>query len=148
MNRALIIASLLVFTSACSDRAKWKPSDFFFSVGDSFTHAYELKLRDGELYYYEFQPNPTGDKHIQPVKLQPTDAQWKDFRRTLDKCAVWQWQKNYEANILDGWGWGLKIQYGDRQLDSGGFNNSPESFEEVLRAAERLAGGKSFRVDR
>jgi len=147
MNKALAIATVLLFT-ACSDEAKWKPVDFSFSVGDSFSHAYELKLRDGELYYYEFQPNPTGDKYVQPVKLALTNAQWKDFRRTLDRCAIWQWQKMYDGRMLDGWGWGLKIRYSDHLLESEGANSSPESFEEVLRAVERLAGGKSFRIDR
>src|SRR2546426_1633210 len=148
MKRAPAVATLLVLAAACSDEAKWKPSEFTFQIGDSFSHAYELKLRNGELYYYAFQPNPTGDKHVQPEKVTPTEAQWKEFRRALDKSVAWQWHNNYDRMILDGWGWGLKIDYRDRHLESGGVNGSPESFEEVLRAVEKLTGGKPFRVDR
>jgi hypothetical protein len=84
---------------------------------------------------------------VQPIKFQPTDRQWSEFRRSMDKAGVWEWKPTYEANVLDGWGWQMKIHYPDRQIESFGANNSPENFDVVLSAVEKPVG-RHLVVDR
>ena len=102
-------------------------------------------MRDGALLYYN---GPLGEQNIAPVRIEPTKKQWEDFRKALDQSKVWRWHKSYDAAVLDGTGWELKIHYSDRQLNSGGFNGFPPSFDQVVAAVEKLLGGKPFRVDK
>src|SRR4051794_30315375 len=101
MNRALIMLALAILTG-CSTHSK--PSSFSFRIADAFRHAYHIEICDHALCYSTYQPSPTGEKGVQPIRMQPTDRQWSEFRRSLDKATVWKWKPVYEAAVFDGWG--------------------------------------------
>jgi hypothetical protein len=144
MNRALVILGF-AFVIGCSRHVK--PSAFSFRVADAFEHAYHIETCDDVVCYSAYQPNPAGEKGVQPIRLRPTDRQWIEFRRNLDKAGVWQWKATYDAPVLDGWGYELKVSYPDRHIQSFGANNAPETFDAVFAAVEKLVG-KHIVVDR
>ena len=86
--------------------------------------------------------------------VEPTDEQWRAFRRTLDYINVWQWQAHYpNPGVCDGTNWSFEVAYSDHALDTGGDNNYPDAqgeptnlldqtktFDRLLRAFTRLAG--------
>jgi hypothetical protein len=147
MLKALAVVTLSILAVGCSDEPSWRPKTLSFEVDYALIYGYKLEFRDEALYYYASPPNLDGWKYVQPTKITPTDAQWKDFRQALDRQRVWRWEKSYHVYLMDGWGWGLKVQYSDRQVESEGANKAPQSFEEVMRAVEQLTG-KPFHVDR
>src|SRR5436190_21477839 len=148
MIKALSVLILLAGAVGCSESKHWKPSELSLVVSNSFDYGYKLELRNGDLYYYAVLPNPKGWDAAQPVKITPTEDQWKDLRRSLDRCSAWRWKKDYNVLMMDGWAWKLDLQYSDRRLESEGANNGPRSLDDVLSAFERLTGGKAFHIDR
>ena len=91
--------------------------------------------------------------------IQPTERQWQNFRATLDRLEVWDWQRRYEPEdvICDGTSWSVEIVYDDRALRTAGSNDFPEDpgatpetpnphkrFDRFLRAISRLTDGRPF----
>jgi hypothetical protein len=142
--KPLPLVLLLSLAVACHQSPDAKPVSLSGGIANTFLRTYRIELRDDALLYYD---GPWGDQNVQPVRIHPSKQQWKDFRNALDESRVWQWQKSYDAAVNDGTGWELKIRYGDRQIDTGGFNGYPSSFGQVAGAIEKLLGGKPFRVD-
>ena len=111
-----------------------------------------VELRDGTLTCTTFGPrrgNP------QDRVITPTEAQWRDFRQTLDDLNVWKWHGEYDdPGVLDGMGWSLDIAYADHDVKSSGANAYPAAngepnsqwtptypFRHYLAALKRLTDG-------
>ena len=142
--KPLSFVLLLFFTAACHKSPPPKPKSLSGGIANTFLRTYRIEFHDDTLLYYD---GAWGDQNVQPVQIHPTSQQWKEFRAALDENQVWQWQKSYYAAVLDGTGWEFKIQYADRQLETGGVNAYPASFSRVAAAVEKLLGGKPFHVD-
>ena len=142
--RAFTFPLLLSVALASDQSSDSAPISLSGGIANTFLRTYRIEMRDGALLYYNGE---WGDQNVQPERIKPTREQWKAFRKALDQSRVWQWRKSYDAAVLDGTAWELKIHYSDRQLDSGGFNGFPPSFERVAAAVERLLGGEPFRAD-
>jgi hypothetical protein len=138
-----LIIPLFLF-AACHKAPEPKPVSLSGGIANTFLRTYRIELRSDTLLYYD---GPWGEQNVQPVAIHPTKQQWADFRKALDQSNAWQWQKEYNAAMMDGTAWELKIQYPDHAVDSGGFNGYPPSFASVAAAVEKLLGGKPFRID-
>ena len=92
-------------------------------------------------FLYETYPGPPSPKIIYEsgfVKLEhsggfsyiriPNDKETKLFWKKIDEFDVWSWEKEYtNDNILDGFGWELKIKRkGKRKRKITGYNSYPE----------------------
>ena len=92
-------------------------------------------------FLYETYPGPPSPKIIYEsgfVNLEqsgafsyiriPNDKETKLFWKKIDEFDVWSWKKEYtNNNILDGFGWELKIKRkGKRKRKITGYNSYPE----------------------
>jgi hypothetical protein len=118
------------------------PKRFSADIGGFRPHSYSVELRDGTLTYTVYG---RGHSNPDPTAITPTEAQWHEFRQTLDELQVWQWRAEYEnPGALDGTGWSLDIAYADRGIKTSGSNSYPSAFKRYLAAIQQLLGGKSF----
>lgn len=147
----LFLASLMM--SAAEPSAV--PKRFNAYIGGFMGASYKLELHDGVLTYTAF-----GGGHSNPKQktIKPTEAQWREFRQTLDELKVWQWRDKYPNNgTMDGTQWSLDIAFADRALKTRGDNNYPDAtgkpngepettkaFTRYLAAVQKLIGGKAF----
>ena len=111
-----------------------------------------VELRDGSLTCTTFGPRHS---NRQDRVITPTEAQWREFRQTLDDLNVWRWHSEYEhPGILDGMGWSLDIAYDNYEVKSSGANAYPDAsgepnfqgsptytFRRYLAALKRLTNG-------
>jgi hypothetical protein len=132
------------------------PKHFSASIGGFMGGTYRVEYRDGTLTYTTFDP---GHRNPRPVAVHPGEAQWREFRQTLDALKVWQWRAQYQSEgVADGTQWSLDIAYTDRALKSEGSNNYPDAagrpsgnpqpsdaFNRYLAAVGKLMGNKTFR---
>lgn len=107
------------------------PQSFEASIGGYMGSAFWIKLVDGILEYRQAE---YGYEYGHPEYLELSARKWANFRKKLDALGVWDWkptddskmQPPYEnPGVMDGTGWSLKIDWGDRRLQSGGDNNYP-----------------------
>jgi hypothetical protein len=80
------------------------------------------------------------------VELEPTEGDFKNFWRSMNRIGVWDWAPRYAAeDVSDGTGWSVVLEHEGSRLESDGDNAFPLGFEAFLRAVSRLAGGRPFR---
>jgi len=96
-------------------------SDLVFENGYLARHQYEGKWVRG------------GQKNvlIKTEYFVPSELQWRDFWKEMDKIQVWSWKKRYDPSdigviVNDGGGWHLIISYNGMMIDTGGENAGPE----------------------
>ncbi|MEK0450222.1 MAG: hypothetical protein RL088_2490 [Verrucomicrobiota bacterium] len=127
------------------------PSRFGASIGGYMGSSYSVELREGVLTY-----TTTGLHYGSPEQtvIHPTDAQWREFRQTLDTLNVWRWVSDYpNPGVCDGSFWSFDITYSDRALAAHGDNNYPtargkpndrpdptKTFNRFLQAIQKLVG--------
>jgi len=86
--------------------------------------SYSVELHDGLLTYTIFGKWRINAKQ---ETITPTEAQWREFRQTLDDLRIWQWRTDYPSNgVVDGTQWSLDIAYADHTLHTHGDNNYPD----------------------
>jgi hypothetical protein len=131
------------------------PERFSAHIGGFMGASYSVELHDGALTYTTF-----GKGHINPNHrtITPTEAQWREFRHTLDDLRIWQWRTEYPSNgVVDGTQWSLDIAYADHALHTHGDNNYPDdtgepngdpvptkAFNRYLVAVQKLLRGETF----
>ncbi len=131
------------------------PTRFVARIGGFLGSSYSVELKDGTLTY---TASDRGQTNVRHTTITPTDAAWREFRKTLDELKVWQWQNEYpRGGVVDGTQWLFEIAYSDRTLKSRGDNNYPDAagkptgkpeftpaFNRYLEAIKKLIGGKEF----
>jgi hypothetical protein len=131
------------------------PTRFVARIGGFLGSSYSVELKDGTLIY---TASDRGQANIRHTTITPTDAAWREFRKTLDELKVWQWRSDYpRGGVVDGTQWLVEIAYSDRSLKSRGDNNYPDAagkptgrpevtpiFNRYLEAVKKLIGGKDF----
>lgn len=102
-----------------------------------------VELSGGVLVYRE---RAAGVEH-EPVRVTPTEEQWREFRAALDAALVWEWRALYRDPVVAcGTSWGLHLEYSDWSLATEGHNGYPEGphFSVYREAVSKLLG-REFR---
>ena len=129
----------------------FRPKHLRAYIGGYFGPSYAIELT-GDTLFYTARTNELIQRELPMV--EPTDEQWRAFRRTLDYINVWQWQAHYpNPGVCDGTNWSFEVAYSDHALDTGGDNNYPDAhgeptnlldqtktFDRLLRAITKLTG--------
>lgn len=150
----LVAAVLLCSSSLFAGETNAIPRHFHTRIGGFMGNTYEVQLQDGCLQYETFGRGNKSD----PVRVCPTEEQWREFRRELDAIGVWRWREQYSnPGVADGTQWSLDVTYPDRAVKTQGSNNYPgdtpdssgvpsgsKAFARYLKAVQRLLGGKAF----
>lgn len=127
------------------------PERFSASIGGYMGSSYSVELRDSVLTYITADLHYSNPAH---TVIQPTDAQWREFRQTIDTLNVWRWLNDYpNPGVCDGARWSFDVAYSDRAITTGGDNNYPtasgkpngrpdptKTFNRFLHAIEQLIG--------
>lgn len=156
MRFSLVALFLLLAASANpASETSAIPTRFVARIGGFLGSSYSVELKDGTLNY---TASDRGQTNVRHATITPTDAAWRDFRKTLDELNVWQWRSDYpRGGVVDGTQWLFEIAYSDRTLKSRGDNNYPDAagkptgkpeftptFNRYLEAIKKLIGGKDF----
>ena len=132
------------------------PQRFSAYIGGFIGGSYQIELHDSVLIYTAFG---RGRSDPERSTVEPTAAQWREFRQTIDDLKVWLWRADYPSDgVRDGTQWSLDIAFVDRSIKTRGNNNYPddagkpngkpeptEAFKRYLEAVRKLTGGKTFR---
>ncbi len=80
------------------------------------------------------------------VEVTPNDSEWAGFIKLLDEIDIWSWKTDYtDPNVLDGFGWSVKIRVGDKHIETGGMNATPgDSFIRFIEGVRTLFGDKEW----
>jgi hypothetical protein len=85
-----------------------------------------------------------GDERRETV--DPGPAGRERFWNAIDAAGAWRWKERYEdLTVLDGTSWSLRLEHGDRTVDTNGSNAVPAGWESVRSALEELAGRRDWR---
>lgn len=130
------------------------PTTFEISIGGFMGPSYNLKIESEALIYTAYD---SGYSDPKTSKINPSSRKWGNFWKKLDQLNVWGWQPDYEnPGVMDGTGWSVDIEFGDRKIHSGGSNNYPGGeeddpdleegsvFRRFLKAVQNLIGGFPF----
>jgi hypothetical protein len=101
-----------------------RPCNLNFYIGGFLGTSHEVVLEDAILRYQRFERGYvcTLDRH----GVEPSEKQWCDFRKAIDKAGVWNWTFDYpNPGVCDGTGWSLLVEYTDRKIKASGSNNFP-----------------------
>jgi hypothetical protein len=78
----------------------------------------------------------------------PSDKEWLDFSKSLDRLDVVNWKERYmDPSILDGTQWNLLVVTDSFEIDTGGSNAYPENFDEFIKTINRLISEEYFTLD-
>lgn len=130
------------------------PKLFKFRYGGSVDpYSFNIKIENSKIVFaYDSFPPGYYDKYF-----IPSEEEWKKFWDKMDNIKVWNWKDNYDSPdfvVLDGTSWNLKIELGDKKVESSGSNYYPgenieeivpdqsESFKKFLNALRSLIGFK------
>jgi hypothetical protein len=118
---------------------------------------FSVKIEDQTIFpVSDFLQSANTNKKI------PSDEEWKDFWIKLEQIGIWKWNKSYSPQdmlVLDGTVWNIKIEFGNKKIESSGSNaypgnnigetnmNMSKSFKKFLDALEELTGSKIERYD-
>ena len=86
------------------------PQRFSAHIGGFMGASYSVELHDGLLTYTIFGK---GHINLKQETITPTEAQWREFRQTLDDLRIWQWRT--EGLLAQSW------DVGNMGRDSGAF---------------------------
>ena len=129
------------------------PKVFKFRYGGSVDpYSFNIKIENGRIVFaFDSFPPGYNDKYF-----IPSEEEWKKFWDKMDNIRVWNWIDDYtledDLYTLDGSSWNLKIELGDKKVESSGSNyypgenieesdpNQSESFKKFLNALRSLTG--------
>ena len=112
-----------------------------FSIG-GFSEDYEKIIwKNNKLYHFFDRSFLEEDFTI------PSEKDWEDFWKTVDKLKVWSWNKEYNNDdILDGTQWELEIKReGRRKRRIFGSNAYPKpkgTFISFIKALNKLSNAE------
>ena len=82
------------------------------------------------------------------LSYTPSDKEWLDFSKSLDRLDVVNWKVRYlDPSILDGTQWSLLVATESFEIDTGGSNAYPENFDEFIKTINRLISEEYFTLD-
>ena len=129
------------------------PKVFEFRNGGSVDpFSFNIKIENGRIVFaLDSFPPGYNDKYF-----IPSEEEWKKFWDKMDKIGIWEWIEDYtDKDIMymeDGSSWNLKIELGDKKVESSGLTYYPgenvkeivpyqsESFKKFLNALRSLTG--------
>ena len=109
------------------------PKVFEFRNGGSVDpFSFNIKIENGRIVFaFDSFPPGYNDKYF-----IPSEVEWKKFWDEMDRIRVWSWMDNYDCPDVvfdDGSSWNLKIELGDKKVESSGSNYYPgENIEEIV----------------
>ncbi len=126
----------------------------FRNGGNVDPFSFNIKIENGRIVF-AFDSFPPGYNDNYFI---PSEKEWKKFWDEMDKIGIWKWIDDYtledDLYTLDGSSWNLKIELGDKKVESSGSNyypgenieesdpNQSKSFEKFLNALRSLTGFK------
>jgi hypothetical protein len=127
-----------------------RPKRFELFIGGYLGTSYSIRMEGATLIYQVSYCRD--DRHEPPIACVPTDAEWRDFWKVIEKTGAWGWKPRYYQPACDGTNWDIDIIYGDMTLNSSGSNGYPPSGENTVSrefgtfcgAVSRLVGGRNF----
>ena len=137
--------------------AQRRPEVLEVYIGSFSSPSYGLWWDGKQLVYESFV---SGYEDRRQMFIEPSEAQWARFWRTMDAIEVWSWNNRYEPSkrlepnglVRDGTHWSLSMQHADRRVESAGDNSGPGAtdldesvrFDALAEAVSRLTGGYQF----
>ena len=109
------------------------PKVFKFRYEDGWMlYSFNIEIENSKIVFaYDSFPYRNPDNYI-----IPSEEEWKKFWDKMDKIGVWNWMDNYDCPDVvgrDGTSWNLKIEVGDKKIESSGSNYYPgENIEEIV----------------
>ena len=106
-------------------------------------YSFHIKIENGRIVFaFDSFPSGYSDNYI-----IPSEEEWKKFWDKMDKIGIWEWIDNYtledDLYTLDGSSWNLKIELGNKKVESSGSNYYPgENIEEIV--PDQLESFKKF----
>ena len=112
-----------------------------FSIG-GFSEDYEKIIWKNDKLYHFFDIS-----FLEEDFIIPSEKDWEDFWKTVDKLKVWSWDKEYNNDdILDGTQWELEIKReGRRKRRIFGSNAYPKpkgTFISFIKALNKLSNAE------
>ena len=113
--------------------------------------SFNIKIENGKIVF-AFDSFPSG---YSDNCIIPSEEEWLKFWDKMDKIGIWKWIEDYycqDLMVLDGSSWNLKIELGDKIVESSGSNaylgenikesdpNQSKSFKKFLNALRSLTG--------
>lgn len=109
---------------------------FDFYIGGFFSESFQLRLKGEDLLCYQYYH--FFDKENPTKKVQVKDnALWNELIDYLSRC---KWKGRYEAGILDGRQWTLKVVSDTVKLNLYGSNAYPPDFNKILSLLNDISG--------
>lgn len=106
----------------------------------SYSCQVQWRSNDPVLLYtmrqFEYQNRKTSEP------IEPNQADWAQFRRTLESLKVWDWKEDYYTAACDGGGYSLVIEWGGKNLTSRGSNRYPPGFRDFTDSLSKLCGDR------
>jgi len=143
--RSASLAVTVFLICACSTIQPPKNVVFHKSLPEQFELHYlpsplfgggtELIFKDGYLVRHRYEGKWVRDTQenvlVKTEYFVPTELQWRDFWKEMEKLQVWSWKKRYDpsdigAQVYDGGGWHLIISYQGKMIDTRGENAGPK----------------------
>ena len=119
------------------------PKKFNVFVGGFFGPSYNAEINGASLTYKVYK---SGNSLKETKEINPSPEEWKEFWKVCNRIGLWNWQPRYEnPDILDGFSWGIVIEFDDKKLDSSGSNDGPKLLRDLFDSISELLGGVVFR---
>jgi hypothetical protein len=124
------LASVLIAFAACDNPLAALPEEgvpdvLEYSSGGFGADSRSVELR-GDTVVYRRTPWGHSVPSIVTARV-PTADEWRRFWAAAEKAGVGRWRRRYVAeNVVDGSGWGLRLQAGGETIVSEGSNAYPD----------------------
>lgn len=124
-----------------------RPEVFEIYAGSGMGASFRLAF-DGRELHVERRPWDGAPSHD---VIEPAPVAWRALWRRLDHLDIWWWQPHYEpfSQVMDGFGWEVRISAGGRSCHSegnhafpdGGISDSAATWSGFVLALQDLVGG-------
>lgn len=98
------------------------PEKLLFEIGGYDAPSFKIELERNELKYYSGLSYLFMEEEI----FKPSEQEWRQFRKILDRIEVWNWARHYESDVLDGTQWSFEVAYEDNSIKIYGNNAYPD----------------------
>jgi hypothetical protein len=127
------------------------PKSFQFSIDKFKRGRQSIQCRGSELHFTNDKDYGPSQDHI----LNPSEEEWEEFWKQLQRLGVWEWKDSYYNLCCDGTSWSLEAEHEGRRVTSGGGNSYPgvkgtnygKTFTSFLKALNQLVGEEIIPVN-
>lgn len=119
------------------------PLAFKAYIGSKYGTKTQVILYNQNQLLYFTSTGDTDVDSVQPIVIIPTPEQWAAFYKVIDDNHIWQWRHNYytRQHAPDGTSWRVTLILGNKNLNSGGYIQLPETgFPQFQKAVSELIG--------